>query len=361
MDLAIYGAQGMALGAYQAIHKLFPRRKIECFLVTKRGINAELLSGLPVIELETFAGNLSQEKKENLEVLIAAPENTMTDIEKKLEEQGLFCHVRLTSSRWAELMGYYYACNQVYVPLSALPVGYHRANIHIFMAKFYKDKPLSCHYDMPEWVQSIQVGAALCEERIADLLDNNGINISGKNENYSELTALYWIWKNYLELDTSDKGYEYYGLNHYRRVFELSEEDLLRLSDNEVDVVLPFPMPYEPNIEEHHKRYLKQRDWEAVLEALYQVQPNYVEQFSFVLKQTYLYNYNILLARKNVMADYCEWLFPILERVEELSIPKACDRCDRYLGYIGESLSTLYFMVNRDRLNIAHAGCKFLV
>lgn len=359
MDLAIYGAQGMALGAYKAIQKLFPRRKIVCFLVTKKDMNADLLSGLPVIELETFVSNLPQKKKENLEVLIATPENTMFEIEKKLEEQGLFCHVRLTSSLWAELMGYYYVCDKGYVPLSALPIGYHRAELHMFMAKFYKDQPLACQYDQPEWLHPIQVGAALCEERIADILDCDGVNISRKNVNYSELTALYWIWQNYL--DSKNNLHEYYGLNHYRRVFDFSEEDLLRLVDNEVDVVLPFPMLYEPNIEEHHKRYLKHGDWEAVLEALYQIQPNYAEQFSTILKQTYFYNYNIILARKNVLEEYCNWLFPILERVEELSVPRGCDRHDRYIGYVGESLATLYFMVNRNRLNITHTGCRFLI
>ena len=34
-------------------------------------------------------------------------------------------------------------------------------------------------------------------------------------------------------------GSLYYGLNHYRRIFLLEEDDLFRLADNEVDVVLP--------------------------------------------------------------------------------------------------------------------------
>lgn len=360
MDLAIYGAQGIALGAYEAIHNIHPIRNIRCFLVTERGANAEYLLNVPVLELKSFSKSLTEQEKENIEILIATPENVMPAIEKSLDEHGFFCHVRLTSMRWAELMRYHYACDKEFIPLSAFPVGFHKANIHVFMVKFYKDKALTNTYDLPEWMTPIQVGASLCKERVADILDCDGENISEKNVNYSELTALYWMWKNLLLHQSPDAKCEYYGLTHYRRILEITEDDELRLVDNDVDVVLPYPMPYEPDIEAHHERYLKEEDWNAVLNAVLEVQPEYADDFSKIMKQKYLYNYNIMLARKEVLTDYCNWLFPILERVEELSVPKGADRKDRYIGYVGESLATLYFMTKRSKLNIAHVGCKFL-
>ena len=360
MNLVIYGAQSIALGAYEAIHNLYPLREVKYFLVTSQGDNASSLRGIPVVELKTFAGTLTQSEKDETEVLIATPENVMPEIEAGLDACGLYCHVRLTSTRWAQLMSYHYAAGRKFLPLGSLPVGYHEAKLHIFMAKFYKDKPLSADYHIPEWITPIQVGAALCEERVADILDCDGENISVKNVNYSELTALYWIWKNCLMPDGSNDGNEFYGLSHYRRVLELSEDDRMRLVDNNVDVVLPYPMPYEPNIEMHHQRYLADCDWDALVTALTELQPKYADYLPQVLQQQYLYHYNIILARKNVLADYCEWLFPILERVEDLSVPKGCDRQDRYIGYMGETLTTLYFMRNKDKLNIAYAGCRFL-
>ena len=48
------------------------------------------------------------------------------------------------------------------------------------------------------------------------LRDNTGDNISKKNKNYCELTALYWAWKN---LDN-----KYIGLCHYRRYFSKKEK-----------------------------------------------------------------------------------------------------------------------------------------
>lgn len=358
MDFMIFGAQGTALSAYQALHYLYPQRSVRCFLVSQPEKNASVLEGIPVVGIASFADKLSQEEKDHTEILIATPENVMDEIETILASFGFYYYTRLTSSLWAELMGYFYVCDRKYLPLSALPIGCHKSDIHMFMAKFYKDKPLTGNYHFPQWIKPIQVGASLCKERVTDILDCNGENISDKNVNYSELTALYWIWKNCL---MSEKGIgEYYGLSHYRRILELSEDDVLRLRSNQVDAVLPYPMPYEPNIEEHHKRYLADCDWKALLTALEELQPEYAQAFPAILHQQYFYNYNIILAQKSVLREYCSWLFPILERIEQLSSPKGWERQDRYIGYMGETLETLYFMYNRNNLNIVHTGCKFL-
>lgn len=364
MNFVIFGAQSIALGAYRAFHELYPQKDICCFLVSKRENNPLQLSGIPVLELGDFAYHLSREEKDEIEVLIATPENVMKDIEAALEYHGFRCYARLTSARWAQLMGYHYIYDRRFMPVSALPIGCHRSKVQIFMAKFYKDQPLTEHYPMPKWITPVQAGASLCKERVAELLDCDGENISDRNGNYSELTVLYWMWKNCLApnfVDENGRAAEYYGLFHYRRILELSEDDILRLEDNEVDVVLPYPMPYEPDIEEHHKRYLADTDWKALLTALEELQPEYARAFPDILRQQYLYNYNIILARKEVLADYCSWLFPILERVEQLSEPRGWERRDRYIGYMGETLETLYFMYHKNQLNIYHAGCRFLL
>ena len=72
--------------------------------------------------------------------------------------------------------------------------------------------------------------------------------------------------------------------------------------------------------------------------------------------QPYLYNYNILIATVEVLRTYCAWLFPILSRTEELSMPHGWERADRYIGYLGENLLTLYFMYHQKDLNIVHTG-----
>lgn len=268
---------------------------------------------------------------------------------------------RLDSERWAELMKLFHIKLGRFLPLSALPVGYNMPFVRIFMAKSDKDKPLKQNVTLPEYVFPLQVGAVCSEARTADLVDSQGDNISDKNGNYSELTGLYWMWKNKLSLNGSEDGdnRQYYGLSQYRRMLSFSEDDLLRLVDNDVDVVLPYPMPYEPDISAHHNRYLKDDDWEAMLRALKELQPEYADSIAEVMDQQYLYNYNVILAKKPVLREYCEWLFPILMRTEELSDPKGCDREDRYIGYMGETLETLYFMKNVQSLNIVHTKCEF--
>ena len=360
MNLVIYGAQAIALGAYKAIKELVPDRDILCFLVTEMGNNAAKLSGCPVRELAEFVAGMTQEEKDQIEVLIATPEPVMGAIESSLEAAGLHHFVRLDSLRWAKQQELYFAKKGQYMPLSAYPVGVHKPDLQVYKAKFFKDKELVTSFENPEYMLDLQVGAARTDVRVAKLTDNAGDNISERNGNYSELTGLYWLWKNRLLADAG-RGERYYGLAHYRRMFELSEDDLTRMQDNGVDVVLPYPMPYEPGMEAHHQRYLTDAEWGAVLQALEELQPEYAKAFGEILQQEYMYNYNIIIARGDVLEDYCSWLFPILFRVEELNDPEGVKAPNRYVGYIGETLETLYFMYNRERLRIAHAGCRFLV
>ena len=360
MQLAIFGAQGYALGTYEALKTLYPNRVIPYFIVTKIGSNFSELGGIPVRELADVSTDMTHDEKCSIEIIIATPESLHSEIEENLENYGFHYYRRLNSERWGELMKLFHIKLGRFLPLSALPIGYNRPFIRIYMAKSHKDRPLKNIFELPDYVYPLQVGTANTNVSIADLSDDKGENISPKNVNYSELTGLYWIWKNKLCIVgvTEYEENQYYGLVQYRRMFGFSEDDLLRFIDNDVDVILPYPMPYEPDINMHHERYIKNVDWSALLKALEELQPEYADYFSKVLEQRYLYNYNVIVAKKAILREYCEWLFPILERTEELSNPKGADRADRYIGYIAETLETLYFIKNTDKLNIVHTECK---
>ena len=68
-------------------------------------------------------------------------------------------------------------------------------------------KPFSVPSD-PMYVP-LQVGRALHDD-LGYIGDDTGDNISALNGYYSELTGVYWIWKNVTNAD-------YVGICHYRR------------------------------------------------------------------------------------------------------------------------------------------------
>ena len=230
-------------------------------------------------------------------------------------------------------------------------------NITIYAASFYKDKPLNNPPLFPKYIKKIYLGcegaksAGIDINGQADYYDDRGDNISSKNPNRCEMTAHYWIWKN--RLQTKD---DYVGVCHYRRLLDIGDEDLRRIKANDVDVVMPFPMIHYPNAEIQHSWYVPEKDWNIMREALSALYPEYAACFDTVFGQPYFYNYNMLIAKKNVFSDFCAWLYPILDYIENHSEPKGEDRRDRYTAYLSESLTTLYFMANIKKLKIYHTG-----
>ena len=174
MQLAIFGAQGYALGAYEALRGLYPRCIVPFFIVSKIGNNAPELGGVPVKELAVVSSEMSKEDKQNLEIVIATPENVQPEIEETLENYGFRRYSRLDSERWGELMKMFHIKLDRFLPLSALPVGYNKPFTRIFMAKSHKDRPLKNPPVLPEYVYPIQAGAAMDDIRVADITDNKG-------------------------------------------------------------------------------------------------------------------------------------------------------------------------------------------
>lgn len=346
IQLCIYGAQMVGVSTYYAIKELYTNCDIVSFLVSDMQGNPAFVDGVPVMLLKDFG-------QKDVTIIIATPEYYHATIMMDLQKEGFCNYICLDSAKEAELMRRYYCKNRKFSVLSEYRAGVKSVEPAVYMSKFYKDRMLNGSYDIPRWIQPIQAGAALTEVRVAKVRDDEGDNISNKNVNYCELTAMYWLSKNV--------SASYMGLFHYRRILDISEEDLRRISENDIDVVMPYPTIHYPNINEHHKRYLKDSDWQAMLQALRELAPEYATAMSEIFAGQYFYNFNILIAKESVFKEYCEWMFMILARVEELSVPKGHERADRYIGYLGENLTTLYFMHHSKELRIVHAGRRMLV
>lgn len=205
---------------------------------------------------------------------------------------------------------------------------------------------------LPCYVTPMQAGAALTARSVADVKDNTGDHISAKNRNYCELTVTYHAWKNCKA--------SYKGVCHYRRMFDIDDAQMQALltAQEEWDVILPYPSVYYPDISKEHTRYVSESDWSAMLQALSETAPAYLEAYEEAvrMKEQFFLNFNMLIAKAEVFDDYCSFLFRVLERTEEIATPKGWERADRFAGYLGENLTTLYFLRNRDKLKIAYAG-----
>ena len=226
-------------------------------------------------------------------------------------------------------------------------------NLSVYMAKSHKDSPLKNKYDIPSWIVPVQAGADCTDASMDIITDNTGQNISWKNPNYCELTVTYWAWKNQSNL--------YKGICHYRRMLVLSESDIYKCIKNDVDVILPLPFVCYPNATGQYKRYISENDINGLKNALYHIAPEYLSVWDKVDNESYFYNYNMFIAKENVFNEYSEWIFNVLKYAEKYCEPLYKKRQDRYAGYLGELLTTLYFVGNKEKLKIVHAKKIWMV
>lgn len=191
----------------------------------------------------------------------------------------------------------------------------------------------------------LQVGRATKED-LGYLCDNTGDNISEKNCYYSELTGIYWIWKNVHDLD-------YVGVCHYRRYLInehgkiFTRQELLEILQK-VDVIttkrVKLRMPYYEGYKKtHHIENLDTTD--EVIKELY---PDYYPTFEHLIHGEETYFGNIMISKKEVFDSYAEWLFTIFFEVEKrVSIDSYDDYHKRVFGFISEILLLVWIRVNK--------------
>ncbi len=224
----------------------------------------------------------------------------------------------------------------------------------IYVASSIFDKPLQDSYTFITEESVLQVGAALTDKRISPeaFLDCAGENISVKNRQYCELTGLYWIWKNACE--------DYVGLVHYRRHFLLPYNWLERMAGNKVDVILPVPLYVAPSIAENYRERHIASDWEYLMEYFRTKIPGEYEEAKRFFGGNLYSPCNMLIARKEVLDQLCEWMFPILFAVAAHGGEKEDPYLNRYPGFISERLITYFFESRREEYRIVYANKNFL-
>jgi hypothetical protein len=247
-------------------------------------------------------------------------------------------------------------------------------------------------YALPEcdFIQPIWVGNKVGEIKLGFISDATGKdNIAFKNDNFAELTALYWIWRN-LDIIPS----EYIGLSHYRRNFTLplikeekrlfktksiedpsdiynyplSEHSLQRIASEELKKQLvqalsenKVVVPKKSILAINDKQVLSIRDqyiyqhikedWLLLEETIRLRYPEYNDLVATYFNNNYsMHCYNMFIGNREFIDQYCTWLFPLLFDVEDKIKISNYPYQQKVFGFFAERLLNLYLIRNNYQL-----------
>jgi len=208
--------------------------------------------------------------------------------------------------------------------------------IKIFVAT-HKPSPV-LHNDI---YTPIHVGRAVSKygNEMADVQgDDIGLNISAKNAFYCEMTAHYWIWKNVVDC-------EYVGLCHYRRYFavDITEGNIDQLIQG-ADVILVEPSYYIDSVYSYFAKYVGAENMTILSIVMKKHYPDYYETLQTICDGVKFHPFNMVICRKTLFDQYCEWMFAILGECEKYIKPSPYTNARRSLAYIAEMLTGVYFI-----------------
>jgi len=242
---------------------------------------------------------------------------------------------------------------------------------HAIYVFFYKNDPLISKESL---YRPILAGKSLFKEPSNYPGDDTGDNISHKNQYYSELTGIYWVWKNtslsivgtchYRRFFTNKSMPLIYKFKHwmlhpfsrknsqglwYSRNLEkhrkliLSESEMLGILE-EFDAILPVPRKFRYSIERHYQKYHDISDLEKVREIISERYPDYLDSFDRTMQSNEMYANNMFVMRQEHFQRFMEWWFDILFRFEEQTqLEKYTGYQQRIYGFMAERLLTVWF------------------
>lgn len=205
---------------------------------------------------------------------------------------------------------------------------------------------------LPAWIIPIQVGAELTSADICKVKDNIGANISKKNGNYSECTAIYWMWKNAPEV-------EYIGLCHYRRHFNMEGAEIRGLVEQGIDVLLTSPAFVKETVGNFFSSLIPHSDLQVMVKVIEKIYPEYSLVAKFFLKNRFYPPCNLFIMKHGFFKEYAEFAFSVTFEIESFYDRLGFYRKDRYMGFIMECLLGIFVMKNKERFKVAYVDMKF--
>ena len=256
----------------------------------------------------------------------------------------------------------------------------------------------------------VRCGAVYDEEGNSEIQgDDTGDNISKLRMSFCEFTVQYWAWKN---VDA-----DYYGLCHYRRYLSFSDKHYnntafnmvreLRLTAHEkkkyhlddtqrinnvvqkYDMIIPVvakasEMSYNraevktlrEMWESYNGVYFEQGIIDNMFSLIKELSPEYYNSACEYFSGEYHRAFNCYIMKKELFVRMCEFQFPIMNRIMEIT---DCKTYERAPGYIGEMLNGIFihymltvenrsaketqlvFFVNTEKINSAKEYYKYRI
>lgn len=251
-----------------------------------------------------------------------------------------------------------------------------------------------------EIFETVQCGCNLTNTRLnCKHFDNCGENISAKNKNYCELTALYAMWKN-----GNFENCDYVGLMHYRRYlypfnqplnlfrkfFSLSQNSRLgkifpnfngqlfsgkkntewenpefalaeisAFLKNEMynfDMLIPYPEILPCSVYKNYCDCHREKDLQAMIESVETLFPAFLPYLKKVLNSHSLYIGNLFVMKKSLTDKYLSMLFTVLEDVEKKIILPTDTYQARVFGFLAERFFSAFVLYCKSKeMKIRHA------
>ena len=193
------------------------------------------------------------------------------------------------------------------------------------------------------------------KESIGFIGDDTEENISEKNPYFCELTGLYWAWKNLQD--------DYVGLSHYRRHFSLnrklpkdvegrikkvlSSEETEKILEK-TDIILPKKRNYYiENLYDHYRHTMYIEPLDETRKIIEEKCPTYLKEFDLLKKRKSAHMFNMMIMKKELLNDYCQWVFDILFELEKrIDISKYDAFHSRFFGRVSELLLDVWINTN---------------
>ncbi len=182
--------------------------------------------------------------------------------------------------------------------------------------------------------------------------DDGGDEISDKNDTFCELTGLYWIWKN-VSCDMA-------GLVHYRRYFvrrgsqeetgpvgaKILDQDYIEQCLKEYDMIVPDSgMTQEGSVWNQYALRHRISDWMECGRVIHDLCPEYEPAYRWSQNCNFISLGNMVITRKEILDEYCEWLFAILFEAERRIDLRGYDAYQRRIfGFLSERLFRVWLL-----------------